>query len=100
MQAYFHDETEIDPRVVPRPTASTGAPIGVKNSGEGEAVAAPMSKIRKRAFRRARRRAEVHGATWYRGTWRSAQSLGTTSEQRPETNSKVLRSGSQFSSRH
>ena len=49
-------------------------------------MAAPMSKIRKRAFRRARRRAEVHGATWYRGAWRSAQSLGTTSEQRPETN--------------
>ena len=86
MQAYDHDETEIDPRVVPRPTASTRAPIGVKNSGEGEAVAAPMSKIRKRTFRRARRRAEEHGATWYRGAWRSAQSLGTTSEQRPETN--------------
>ncbi|CAE7035064.1 unnamed protein product [Symbiodinium sp. CCMP2592] len=72
------DETEIDPRVVPRPTASTGASSGVKNSGAGEAMAAPLSTIRKRAFRRARRRAELKGATWYRGEWRSAHSLGTS----------------------
>ncbi|CAE7245053.1 unnamed protein product [Symbiodinium sp. CCMP2592] len=36
-----------------------------------------MSNVRKRAYRRARRRAEVNGATWYRGEWRTARSLGT-----------------------
>ena len=79
----IYEEPEIDPRVVPHHTASTGGSFEVKNSGEREAMAASLSKIRKRAYRRARRRAEANGATWYRGVWRSAKSLGTCSEKRP-----------------
>ena len=37
------------------------------------------SAIRKRAYRRARRRAEQNGGTYYRGKWMSASALGTHS---------------------
>ena len=37
-----------------------------------------FTNARKRAFRRARRRAEQNGGTEYRGRWRTARELGTT----------------------
>ena len=71
----------VNPKVVFCPTADTETSSGVKNSGDGDAGAANLSKARKRAYRRARRRAEANGITLYRGQWRSAKSLGTTSVQ-------------------
>ena len=45
-----------------------------------------LNAMRKRAYRRAKRRAEAKGATWYRGRWMTAQELGTTSlEQQQQT---------------
>ena len=82
----------VNPRVVFCPTADTEASSGAKNSGYGDAGAANLSKARKRAYRRARRRAEANGITIYRGRWRSAKSLGTTSVQQPAQTRAVTQS--------
>ena len=64
----FH--STLDPRAFSLEEAKTpgGSPI----------TAAHHSETRKRAFRRARRRAETRGGTIYRGRWHSARDLGTT----------------------
>ena len=82
----------VNPRVVFCPTADTEASSGAKNSGYGDAGAANLSKARQRAYRRARRRAEANGITIYRGRWRSAKSLGTTSVQQPAQTRAVIQS--------
>ena len=48
-----------------------------KTSGGTDERSLAHSKLRKRAYRRARRRAEERGGTMYRGRWRTAQELGT-----------------------
>ena len=57
------------PEVVPYGTTKT--------SGGTDERSFAHSKMRKRAYRRARRRAEERGGTLYRGRWRTAQELGT-----------------------
>ena len=56
--------------------ASHGA---AKIPGEENSHTTRYSAIRKRAYRRARRRAEQNGGTYYRGKWMSASALGTHS---------------------
>ena len=61
-----------------RVEAGTGTALGASFSGaklSGDARGFTYSLARKRAYRRARARALEHGGTWYRGHWRSAQSL-------------------------
>ena len=65
------------PRVCDCSTSVLEALSGAKTTGE-EAAKITWSNSRKRAFRRAKRRAEQMGRTWYRGQWRSAASLGTS----------------------
>ena len=74
-----------DPGVGFSTTTNPGA-FTVKFSGKGGNTAAPWNNSRKRAFRRARRRAEQAGGTVYRGRWRSAAELGTARTV-PETSS-------------
>ncbi|OLP92782.1 hypothetical protein AK812_SmicGene25361 [Symbiodinium microadriaticum] len=69
-----------DPRVGPLTTMGPGTvPVGgaVKNSGETTGNAPLLTYAKKRAFRRARRRAEIKGGTMFKGRWCSAQELGT-----------------------
>ena len=49
-----------------------------KTPGGSPSTEAHYSETRKRAFKRARRRAEARGGTIYRGRWHSAKDLGTT----------------------
>ena len=69
---------EGSPRVGLISTHSPEASSGVKTSGTGHRPAASYSNARKRAYRRARRRAEISGGTIYRGGWRTAHGLQTT----------------------
>ena len=86
-------ERPVDPRVGLLTTRSSEAvPSGAaKTTGLDTGRATQHSVIRKRAFRRARRRAEQAGGTLYRGRWMSAESLGTvlrnpdTADVRPRT---------------
>ena len=55
--------------------------VAAKNIGGKSSNSITHSDSRKRAFRRARRRAELRGGTEYRGRWFTAQELGT--EARP-----------------
>jgi len=77
----YNASSPVDPRVELCPTRSsqvvpvTGAS---KIIGESTGHAKLYSAVRKRAYRRARRRAELHGGTMYRGQWMSAIALGTT----------------------
>ena len=75
-----HDTGELaNPRVGPSTTRGLGASStgGVKLSGRHTSNSMQLNVTRKRAFRRARRRAEAKGATWYRGRWLTAAELGT-----------------------
>ena len=67
-----------DPRVGPLSTPGPRATSVAKTTGKGERTAAPWNEGRKRAFRRARRRAERVGGTYYKGRWHWAHELGTT----------------------
>ena len=60
-----------NPRVGDRSTTIPEAPTGVKETGGAKHSGHNWSNSRKRAYRRARRRAEQQG-----GTWHSASSLG------------------------
>ena len=68
-----------DPRVEITTTGNSGAtPSRVaKNFGVSTSRTIQHSDTRKRAYRRARRRAETHGGTVYRGRWMTAAALGT-----------------------
>ena len=69
-----HDHDPVDLRVEAGTGTALGASImGAKQSGDSSGFT--YSLARKRAYRRARARALEHGGTWYRGQWRSAQSL-------------------------
>ena len=75
-----HDASELaNPRVGPSTTRGLGASStsGVKFSGGHTGNSMQLNVTRKRAFRRARRRAEEKGATWHRGRWLTAAELGT-----------------------
>ena len=69
----------VDPRVELLTTRSSEAVLSgaAKTTGSYTGRATQHSVIRKRAYRRARRRAEQAGGTFYRGRWMSAESLGT-----------------------
>ena len=56
--------------------------VAAKNTGGKSSNSITHSDSRKRAFRRARRRAELRGGTEYRGRWFTAKELGT--EARPQ----------------
>ena len=72
------EDEQLNPRVGGRSTAALEAsPQEVKIPGKGPQTGPTWSNNRKRAYRRARRRAEQSGGTWYRGRWCSAHSLGT-----------------------
>ena len=70
-----------DPRVELCPTGSSRAAQSrvAKPPGPEDSHTVRYSAVRKRAFRRARRRAEQHGGTYYHGRWMSAEALGTRS---------------------
>ncbi|CAE7346734.1 unnamed protein product [Symbiodinium sp. CCMP2592] len=69
---------QVNPRVGSLSTRDPKVTSVAKISGKGGHTAAPFTDSRKRAFRRARRRAELTGGTFYRGRWHSAGDLGTT----------------------
>ena len=69
----------IDPEVRAVSSAVRGAAVSAAAKISGPNSDSQHSWVRKRAYRRARRRAIMHGGTWYRGAWRSANSLGVTS---------------------
>ena len=74
MQALYSDYAcPNDPRVQVPARNTWGTPLGAKFSGNAIGF---TTKARKRAFLRARSRAQIKGGTWYRGQWRTAQSLG------------------------
>ena len=68
-----------DSRVEFTTTGNSGAAHSrvAKNFGESTSRTIQHSASRKRAYRRARRRAETHGGTVYRGRWMTAEALGT-----------------------
>ena len=71
----------VNPRVGPLSTNDLEAVSRrdtAKLPGECTGDRPQYTNVRKRAFRRARRRAEQHGGTLYRGRWRSARELGTS----------------------
>ena len=81
---------QLNPRVGGRSTAALEASDKeVKTPGKGPQTGPTWSNNRKRAYRRARRRAEQTGGTWYRGRWCSAHSLGTRSGV-PTTSSGLI----------
>ena len=68
-----------DPRVELTATSSSGAaPRVAKTFGDTNSRTTQHSAARKRAYRKARRRAELHGGTIYRGRWMTAAALGTS----------------------
>ena len=70
----------VNPRVGLHSTLNPGAAacsVAAKNIGGKQSNSVTHSESRKRAFRRARRRAELRGGTEYRGRWFTAQELGT-----------------------
>ena len=70
-----------DPRVELTATSSSGAaPRVAKTFGDTNSRTIQHSAARKRAYRRARRRAELHGGTVYRGRWMTAAALGTSQQ--------------------
>ena len=97
----------VDPRVGPLTTMGPGTvPLrgAVKNSGETTGNAPLLTHAKKRAFRRARRRAEIKGGTMYKGRWCSAQELETNflSEgmpSEPTRRRREVRTGWQAASR-
>ena len=67
--------TRTNPRVGDRSTTIPEAPTGVKHTGGEKHSGHSWSSSRKRAYRRAKRRAEAQGGTWYRGTWHNAVTI-------------------------
>ena len=68
----------VDPRVEQYSTNCSGVSFEAKPAGDlTTAPETSFSRIRKRAFRRARRRAEMFGFTTYRGRTVSAKNLST-----------------------
>ena len=67
-----------DPRVRAVSSAARGTAVSAAVNFSGPNSDSHHSWVRKRAFRRATQRAIMHGGTWYRGVWRSANSLGVT----------------------
>ena len=67
----------VNPRVGCCATTAPETPLrGVKLTGQGHSVETSWNASRKRSYRRAKRRAEQQGGTWYRGKWHSAAALG------------------------
>ena len=79
------DTTLVDLRVGQASTTCLGTPSGVKRLDEGDSTAKHFSWAKKRALRRARRRAEEHGGTFYRGRWHTSTMLGVTSASEQPT---------------
>ena len=78
------ESCSVNPRVGFHSTLNPGAAafsVAAKNIGGKSSNSITHSDSRKRAFRRARRRAELRSGTEYRGRWFTAQELGT--EARP-----------------
>ena len=74
------ESCSVNPRVESLSTQGSGAATAsgaAKTSGGTARQPSVQDQQRKRAFRRARRRAEQSGGTYYRGRWRSAEELGT-----------------------
>ena len=69
----------VDPRVQVDTSTTCEAATAANFSGPNSRP--PFSWARKRAYRRARHRAQQHGGTWYRGVWRDARSLGVSTEE-------------------
>ena len=67
-----------DPRVQVGTSTTCEAATAANFSGPNSRQ--PFSWARKRAYRRARQRAQQRGGTWYRGVWRDARSLGVSTE--------------------
>ena len=69
----------VDPKVELYSTRNSRAALSsvAKIPGREGSHTTRYSAIRKRAYRRARRRAEQHGGTYCRGRWMSAAALGT-----------------------
>ena len=67
----------VNPRVGCCATTAPETPLrGVKLTGQGHSIETSWNASRKRSYRRAKRRAERQGGTWYRGKWLSAAALG------------------------
>ena len=74
------EECSVNPRVESLSTQGSGAATAMgaaKTPGGTARQPTVHDQQRKRAFRRARRRAEQSGGTYYRGRWRTAEELGT-----------------------
>ena len=74
---------QVNPRVGDRITPIPGTLQRVKQTGGEQPSKGDISKCKKRAYRRARHRAEAVGGTWCRGQWRSARSLGIQASEVP-----------------
>ena len=86
----MRDAGPVDPRVELLTTRSSEAVLSgaAKTTGSYTGRATQHSVIRKRAYRRARRRAEQAGGTFYRGRWMSAESLGTVLRNPEQTDTR------------
>ena len=77
----------VNPRVRCCSTAHRGAALastsGAKTSGTEQTTNRPYTRVQKRSFRRAQRRAEQCGGTWYKGRWHTAKSLNTERDGGP-----------------